>query len=159
MAAGEVERALGELGLSGIVVDCAAGKRYLDAPEARPVLEAAASLGFPVFAHPVSPEALSAELAPLGNWGRMLARGTASAASLLALVNSGTLDEVRNLHLVLAWLGGGGLVVAGTLKGAERLRRSTPEDERWHVYVDTLGFEPASVRRRTRRQRPCRRRQ
>ena len=145
-AALEVERASRELGLSGIVVDCAHGDRFLDAPEARATLQAAADLGVPVFAHPVSLAELSAELAPLGNWGRMLARGTSSAASLLALVNSGVLDEVHGLRIVFAWLGGGGLVVAGTLQGAERLRRTTPEAERWHIYFDTMGFEPSAVR-------------
>ena len=52
-AALEVERASRELGLSGIVVDCAHGDRFLDAPEARATLQAAANLGVPVFAHPV----------------------------------------------------------------------------------------------------------
>ncbi len=145
-AASEVERASRELGLSGIVVDCAHGDYFLDAPVARATLQMAASLGMPVFAHPVSPAELSAELAPLGNWGRMLARGTSSAASLLSLINSGVLAEVRGLKIVFAWLGGGGLVVAGTLLGAERLRRTTPAQERWQVYFDTMGFEPSAVR-------------
>ena len=145
-AASEVERADRELGLSGIVVDCAHGELFLDAPEARATLQMAADLGVPVFAHPVSPAELSAELAPLGNWGRMLARGTSSAASLLSLINSGVLDEVRGLKIVFTWLGGGGLVVAGTLSGAERIRNTAPPQERWHVYFDTMGFEPSAVR-------------
>lgn len=145
-AAQEVERAHRDLGLRGIVVDCAHGDHFLDAPEARATLQIAAELGVPVFAHPVSPAELSAELAPLGNWGRMLARGTSSAASLLAMINSGAFDEVRGLKIVFAWLGGGGLVTAGTSPGAERLRRTTPAGERWHVYFDTMGFEPSAVR-------------
>ncbi|HUY07055.1 MAG TPA: amidohydrolase family protein [Acidimicrobiales bacterium] len=145
-SAAEVERVSRELELPGIVVDCAHGDLFLDAPQARATLQVAADLGLAVFAHPVSPKELSAELAPLGNWGRMLARGTSSAASLLALVNSGVLDEVDGLQIVFAWLGGGGLVVAGTLPGAERLRQTAPPDERWHVYFDTMGFEPSSLR-------------
>jgi predicted TIM-barrel fold metal-dependent hydrolase len=52
-AANEVERAIYELSLGGICVDCASGDRFLDAPEARPTLEAAARLGVCVFVHPV----------------------------------------------------------------------------------------------------------
>ena len=145
-AASEVERASRELGLPGITVDCAHGNLFLDAPEARPTLQMAAALGVPVFAHPISPAALSADLSLLGNWGRMLARGTSSAASLLSLINSGVFDEVPGLKMVFAWLGAGGLVVGGTLLGAERMRNTAAPQERWHVYFDTMGFEPSSVR-------------
>jgi len=146
VGAEEVVRAHRELNLSGIVVDCARSHAFLDAPEARATLEAAAEEGLPVFAHPVSPAELSAELGSLGNFGRMLARGTSSAASLFALVNAGVLDEIRGLKLIFAWLGGGALVVGGTVKGAERLRHDAREDQRWHVYFDTMGFDHAALR-------------
>lgn len=145
-AATELERAVNELGFRGVVIDCARGDLLLDAPEARPFLVAAAARKVPVFAHPMSPARLSSELRSLGNWGRALARGTASSASLFSLVASGLFDELRGLHVVFAWLGGGALPVAGTVPGSDRLRRDTPESERWHVYVDTMGFEPSAVR-------------
>jgi predicted TIM-barrel fold metal-dependent hydrolase len=50
----EVERTIQTSGLQGICVDCAQGDRYLDESEARPTLIAAASLGVPVFVHPIS---------------------------------------------------------------------------------------------------------
>jgi predicted TIM-barrel fold metal-dependent hydrolase len=145
-AAVELERAVDNLGFRGVVIDCARGELLLDAPEARPFLVKAAEREIPVFAHPVSPARLSSELRGLGNWGRALARGTASSASLFSLIASGLFDELRGLRVVFAWLGGGALPVAGTVQGSERLRRGTPESERWHVYVDTMGFEPSAVR-------------
>jgi aminocarboxymuconate-semialdehyde decarboxylase len=145
-AAAEVERAADELGLRGVVIDCARGELLLDAPEARPFLLTVSEREIPVFAHPMSPARLSSELRGLGNWGRALARGTASSASLFSLIASGLFDELRGLRVVFAWLGGGALPVAGTVPGSERLRRNTPESERWHVYVDTMGFEPSAVR-------------
>ena len=145
-AAAELERAVDSLGFRGAVIDCARGELLLDAPEARPFLVTAAKREIPVFAHPISPARLSSELRGLGNWGRALARGTASSASLFSLIASGLLDELRGLRIVFAWLGGGALPVAGTVPGSERLRRDTPESARWHIYVDTMGFEPSAVR-------------
>jgi predicted TIM-barrel fold metal-dependent hydrolase len=145
-AAAEVGRATDELGFRGVVIDCARGDLLLDAPEARPFLTVAAARKIPVFAHPMSPARLSGELRALGNWGRALARGTASSASLFSLIASGLFDELSGLRIVFAWLGGGAFPVAGTVPGSERLRKETPDDERWHVYVDTMGFEPSGVR-------------
>jgi predicted TIM-barrel fold metal-dependent hydrolase len=144
-AAEEAARALG-LGLSGLVVDCQHGELLLDAPQARPLLEAASALGAPVFVHPISPVRLSRELAPLGRLGVSIARGTADAASLLALVSSGTLAELPGLRLVIPMLGGAALLYATLNESAERLRRETAPESRWHVYVDTMGFDPAAIR-------------
>src|SRR5262249_38237278 len=47
-SAREAERAIRELGLRGLFVDCARGDLMIDAPQARPTLEAAADLGVPV---------------------------------------------------------------------------------------------------------------
>ena len=49
-SAREVERSIRELRLHGLLVECAQGDLLLDAPQARPTLEVAASLGVPVFA-------------------------------------------------------------------------------------------------------------
>lgn len=144
-AAEEAQRALG-LGLAGLVVDCQWGELLLDAPEARPLLEAATSLGAPLFVHPISPVRLSAELAPLGRLGVSLARGTADAAGLLSLVSSGALDELRGLRLVIPMLGAAALLYATLNADASSLRREAATDRRWHVYVDTMGFDPAAIR-------------
>jgi len=95
-AAAELERAADELGFRGVVIDSARGDLLLDAPEARPFLTKAAEREIPVFAHPMSPARLSSELRGLGNWGRALARGTASSASLFPLIASGLFDDLRD---------------------------------------------------------------
>jgi predicted TIM-barrel fold metal-dependent hydrolase len=145
-SAREVERAVGALGLQGIVVDCASGDLLLDDPSARPTLLAAAHLGAPVFVHPVTPRDLPARLRRLGRWGIGLARGTEDAACLLALVEAGVLDQVAGLRLVFPWLGAAGLLLSATSEAAARLRRGARAAERWHVYVDTMGFDAAGVR-------------
>jgi predicted TIM-barrel fold metal-dependent hydrolase len=145
-AAAEARRAIVELGLSGIVIDCMSEGRLLDSPDARPTLEVAAEYGVPVLAHPVSLPPLSELLPGLGEYTETLARGTTAAASLIALIRTGTLDRVAGLKLVVPWLGGCGLVLAGTHDGTERLRAGTPDSERWNIYVDTMGFEPHAIR-------------
>ncbi|MFT4231538.1 MAG: amidohydrolase family protein [Leucobacter sp.] len=141
-----VERSVSELGLDGIIIDCAEGTRLLDSPEARPVLEATARAGVPVLMHPVSLPPLAELLPGLEDWTETLARGTTTAASLIALMRSGTLDEIPGLHLVMPWMGGVGLVLAGLHDGVDQLRAGAPADRRWHVHVDTMGLEPHAIR-------------
>ena len=133
-------------GFPGIVVDCAHQGLLLDAPQCRPALESAAAAGLTVFVHPVSPVALSAELAPLGRLGTSLARGTASAACLLALLVAGMPERLPGLRLVFPMLGAAGLHLAAAAPAGERIAADAPVDQRWHLYTDTMGFAPASIR-------------
>lgn len=145
-AAAEVERAVGDLGLSGIVVDCATEGRLLSDAAARPALTAAASLGVPVFAHPISPELLTTAFAGLGRFGTSLARGTINAAALLSLLADGVLETLPGLHVVFPMLGIAGLSLAAAADEGEVLTARAPAARRAHVYVDTMGFAPAAVR-------------
>ncbi len=63
-SAREAERAIRDLGLRGLLVECAQGDLLLDAPQARPTLEVAAKLGVPVFAHPIAPQPLTRQMTP-----------------------------------------------------------------------------------------------
>jgi predicted TIM-barrel fold metal-dependent hydrolase len=58
-SAREAERAIRDLGLHGLFVDCARADLLIDAPQARPTLEVAAKFGVPVFAHPIAPQPLT----------------------------------------------------------------------------------------------------
>ena len=150
VAAREVERAIQKLGLGGICVDCARGGRFLDAPEVRPTLEAAAKLGVVVFVHPVSPVGLTKRLSHLGHTGTLLARGTENAASLLALLRSGILDEFPDLKVVLPMIGAAVFLFAGIAEQdygrEEGWRGASPRVLRQRLYVDTMGFDPATIR-------------
>jgi hypothetical protein len=80
----------GNMGLPsrGLFVDCARRDLMIDAPQARPSLEVAAKLGVPVFV-PRWPRSRLQDRAPYGLIGTLFARGTASSASLIALVEAG----------------------------------------------------------------------
>jgi aminocarboxymuconate-semialdehyde decarboxylase len=114
-AARETERAVGDLGLRGLLVDCASGDLLLDAPQARPTLAAAARLGVPVFAHPVAPQPLTRQMAPYGVVGTLFARGTVNSACLIALVESGAFAELPALRVVVTGHAIGGLAMASGL--------------------------------------------
>jgi predicted TIM-barrel fold metal-dependent hydrolase len=150
VAATEVERAIQTLGLHGICLDCAQGDQFLDEPEVRPTLVAAAALDVPVFVHPVSPTGLTERLARLGHTGVLLARGTEDAASVLALLRSGIVDELPDLKIVLPAIGSAALIFAGIAaqdyQREEGWSGSSPAITRQRLYIDTMGFDPATIR-------------
>lgn len=148
-AARELERAVGELGLGGACLDCARGDRFLDDPAARPVLEAATHLGVPIFVHPVSPRGYAEHLAPLGQVGILMARGTEAAASVLSLVRSGTIAALPGLTIVIPMMSASILLFAGMLdhEGGRDVRLIPPPSEVMkRLHVDTMGFDPATIR-------------
>jgi aminocarboxymuconate-semialdehyde decarboxylase len=141
----ELVRAVRTLGLRGVFVESAQGELLLDAPEARPTLTAAAELGVAVFVHPVNPPALIRQMAKYPQTGILFARGQTNAASLVALIESGRLDELPSLPIVVTTLAIGGILLEAAFNdalshddGVGVLRRQ--------VYIDTMGFHPALIR-------------
>lgn len=148
-AAREVERAITTLGLGGICLDCARGERFLDASECRPVLATAAQLGVPVFVHPVSPAGYTAHLAPHGQVGILMARGTEAAASVLSLVRSGILAALPSLTIVIPMMSASILLFAGMLDhegGRDEPPEPPPSAAIKRLFVDTMGFDADTIR-------------
>jgi aminocarboxymuconate-semialdehyde decarboxylase len=145
-AARETERAIRDLGLLGLFVDCARGDTLLDAPQARPTLAVAAQLGVPVFAHPVAPQPLTRQMAPYGMIGTLFARGTVNAAALIALVEGGVFAELPDLRVVVTGHAVGGLAMASGLSRQSRQPTGAAEVMRRHVFIDTQMIHPALIR-------------
>jgi len=142
-SAREAERAIRELKLRGLFVDCARGELMIDAPQARPTLEVAAALGVPVFVHPVAPQPLTRQMAPYGVAGTLFARGTANSAALLALIEGGVFAALPGLRVVVTALAFGGLAAAAALAS----RRAQASDIlRRHVFIDTMWPHAALIR-------------
>lgn len=144
-AAAEVERAVRTLGLRGVFVDSAQGDLLLDAPQARPVLAAAAALGVPVFVHPINPQPLTSQLARFTSLGTLFARGTINAATLVALLEGGVFEELPALKVVVTTLAIGGVLLARGYLGHPP-RSDALALLRRHVHIDTMGFDPALIR-------------
>lgn len=140
----EAERAIVELGLSGLVIDSARGGKFLADPAARPTLEVAARHRAPVFVHPVAHPNSEVLIAGAGMLGNSLGRGLMNGVAFLSIIQSSILEELPDLHLVFATLGLGGIVQAargGIYGRSERQRQPRP-----NIYFDTMGADPAIVR-------------
>ncbi|WP_449394603.1 amidohydrolase family protein [Devosia riboflavina] len=142
--AAEAERAVVDLGLSGLVIDSSRNGKFLADPSARPTLEVAARHGVPVFVHPVAHPNSEVLIAGAGTLGNSLGRGLMNGVAFLSIIQSSILDELPDLHLIFATLGLGGIVQAargGIYGRTERQKRPRP-----NIYFDTMGADPAIVR-------------
>ncbi len=143
-AARELTRAVRELGLRGVFVASAKKDLFLDSAHARPTLAAAAELGIPVFAHPITDDQLSERLGKYGRPGVTLNRGTVNSAALVALVESGLFGELPRLRVVVTTLAiGGVLLTAGFGEGKVQ---QDPMLLRRHIYIDTMRMDPMLMR-------------
>ena len=142
----EAERAIRDLGLRGLFVDCARGDAFIDAPQARPTLEVAARLGVPVFAHPVAPQPMTRQMAPYGVVGTLFARGTVNSAALIALVEGGVLSELPGLRVVVTAHAVGGLAMATGLSPQSRMPSGAVDVLKKHIFIDTQLIHPALIR-------------
>jgi 5-carboxyvanillate decarboxylase len=107
-AALEVERIMGPLGLSGIMINSHTHGRYLDEPDFEPLLAAVESSGAPLYLHPRFPSPQM--LGPFKDYGMMAALWGYQAEGgthAVRLILSGTLDRHPDLKVVLGHLGGG----------------------------------------------------
>ena len=145
IGARELTRAVKELGLKGVFIESAKGELLLNAPQARPVLAAAAALGVPVFIHPQTDKQLHARFSRTGSLGMRFARGTINSLALISLLEGGVFDELPKLQVVVTTLAMGGVMLAGGFGDGNHIRKDAPELLRRHVYIDTMGLNAASL--------------
>jgi aminocarboxymuconate-semialdehyde decarboxylase len=145
-SAREAERAVRQLGLHGLLVECAQGDLLLDAAQARSTLEVAASLGVPVFAHPIAPQPLTKQMTPYGLIGTLFARGAVNSAALIALVEGEVFTRLPSLRVVFTAQAMGGLAMAAGLSTQSRLPAGAIDVMRKNVLIDTTLFHPALIR-------------
>jgi aminocarboxymuconate-semialdehyde decarboxylase len=100
----ELDRAIRDLGLKGVIIFSNLNGRHLDSEELIPIYEKAARLDVPIFIHPTSPVNFAGmeefRLVPI------LGFTVDTSLALLRLVFSGILDRVPNLKSVMAHTGG-----------------------------------------------------
>jgi aminocarboxymuconate-semialdehyde decarboxylase len=145
VSAREAERAIRDLKLRGLFVDCARGDLLIDAPQARPTLEVAGRLGVPVFVHPVAPQPLTRQMASYGLIGTLFARGTVNSAALIALVEGGAFAELPGLRVVVTAHAIGGLAMASGLSSQSRMPGGAIDVLRKHLFIDTQLIHPALI--------------
>ncbi len=141
-AAKEAERAIGTLGLSGLVIDAAKAGKFLADPAVRPTFEVAAKHRVPIFVHPVAHPNSDVLIAGAGKNGNSLGRGLMNGVAFLSLLEGGLLDAFPDLDFVFATLGIGAIVQAA--RGGKFARDA--KGHRPNVYFDTMGDDPRIVR-------------
>jgi aminocarboxymuconate-semialdehyde decarboxylase len=142
----EAERAIRDLGLQGLFVDCARGDLLIDAPQARATLEVASRLGVPLFVHPVAPQPLTRQMTPYGVVGTLFARGTINSAALIALLEGGVFSQLPGLRVVVTAHAIGGLAMAVGLSSQSRAAPAALDLLRRHVFIDTQLIHPSLIK-------------
>ncbi|MFE1148781.1 amidohydrolase family protein [Streptomyces albidoflavus] len=148
-AARELDRAVGELGLRGALVNAHTQGRYLDDPQLRIVWEHAEGLGVPLYLHPANgvgtPHVLDGHpelTGPMWSWGNE------TASHVLRLVFGGVFDDFPEAKLLLGHMGEGLPYVLWRLDsrwgfhnhhGVELAREKPSDYLRHNLYITTSG--------------------
>jgi predicted TIM-barrel fold metal-dependent hydrolase len=105
-AAAELKRCAVELGFPGVVIASELQGQPLDAESLRPFWKATADLGLFVFVHPL-PEVIGWGHMNADDLGRMLGWEFSLMVATVRLINSGLLDELPTLKILVAHFAGG----------------------------------------------------
>jgi aminocarboxymuconate-semialdehyde decarboxylase len=147
----EAERAIGELGLNGVLLFSHVNDRTLDDPAYLPLFEALERLGAPVFIHPTSPRSLEGirEYRLTAILGFLFDTSVAAAR----LIFSGVPERFPGIPFVLGHLGGTlPYVVERMDRGFEAYRECrehisrAPSEYLKGMYLDTVNFQPGALR-------------
>ncbi len=147
-AVAELERALGPLGLSGVILGTHIGTRDLDDLRYAPVFQRMDALGALVLLHPMVPVAAGA--AHLADYDLLSLVGfmNDTTEAVARLTFSGFFDRYPHIRFVLPQLGGAALFLRGRWQMGTRSRIDVGRADlvRPHVYYDCVVFDRAAVR-------------
>jgi 2,3-dihydroxybenzoate decarboxylase len=102
----ELDRAVGTLGLKGLICNSHINGHYLDESRFYPILEAVEALGVPLYLHPNSPSnQMIAPLHEAGIDGAIFGFAVETSTHLLRMITAGVFDRFPNLKLVVGHLG------------------------------------------------------
>lgn len=150
-AVAEMERAVRELGMAGVIIGSNIEGRYLDDPAFFPVYAHAQALAVPLLVHPMPPAARDATVAP--GLVPLLGFVFDTSASIARLVLAGVLERLPRLVLILGHLGGTLPYLMQRLDNGYRaypeLRDALPHPPSHYlrrVFYDTVSFSIPSLR-------------
>lgn len=155
-AAKEMDRAINTLKLKGFIVNSHTQNGYLDEPRFWPILEAAESLGVPLYIHPRSPsDGMAAPFRDYRMEGPSWGYGVETGTHAVRLMLSGVLDRFPRLRIVLGHLGEGlpfwlwrlDYMAAPGSRAGLRNRLRPSEYFRRNFAITTSGLEDPTVLR------------
>jgi aminocarboxymuconate-semialdehyde decarboxylase len=150
-AAGELRRAVTELGLRGGHIASNVNGRYLDSPEYTPIFEAAVDLDIPLFVHPANPPGrermATHELAVVSGYL------FDTTLNVFNMIFGGLLDRYPTLRLCCAHAGGYVLLLRARMQrevdtNPELAKTITEPVGEYlkRLYYDTICFEDGYIR-------------
>jgi aminocarboxymuconate-semialdehyde decarboxylase len=154
----ELERAIGEYGLKGVLINSSHQGAYPDDAEARPFFELVAGRGIPVMMHAPS-VGFGEERMRDYRLASSVGRPFDECLSLARLIVRGVFEKYSNLKFVGCHLGGGICEVIGRMDYAYELGDKAsglgsyepmlitkrPSDYLRTLYMDTVAYHPPAV--------------
>ena len=105
-AAAELKRAVGDLGMKGIIINSHTHGEYLDNPKFWPIFEAAVARDVPIYLHPnFPPDSMIDAYADYGMMGALWGFGAETSLHVVRMIMGGVFDAFPTLKIVLGHLG------------------------------------------------------
>ena len=102
----EIERAIGKLGLNGLIVNSHTNNEYLDDPKYWPILEAAEAHDACLYIHPRAPsDGLKGPLQEYGMDSAMWGYGVEVGTHAVRMMAAGVFDRFPNLRICIGHMG------------------------------------------------------
>ncbi len=153
-AVDELRRAVGTLGLKGLIVNSHIRGRYLSDQEFWPILEAVEALDVPLYLHPNTPnDSMIGTLLESGLDGSVFGFQIETSMHALKMITSGVFDRFPKLRMVLGHLGEGlpfwlyrldhmhgGMVAAKRYDAIRPLERRISEYVRENIWITSSGM-------------------
>jgi predicted TIM-barrel fold metal-dependent hydrolase len=139
-ATAELRRCAIELGFPGVVIASELQDQPLDSEAMRPFWKACADLGLYVFIHPL-PRVIRWNRMNADDLGRMLGWEFSLMVVVVRLINSGLLDELPSLRILVAHFAGGLGRYLGRIRGLQQRGSWGTKDISGHGRSPRFGFE------------------
>jgi aminocarboxymuconate-semialdehyde decarboxylase len=153
----EVERAVRQDGLKGIMINTSVDGEYLDSRRADAFWDLVTRLDVPVFLHPPR-ETIGHERMEIFRLPEMVGRPFDTTLTLARMIYTGVLERYPTLKLVCAHVGGAISMLAGRLNFGYEMRHDStfgpwepdvlskpPSDYISQLYLDTMSFHVPAV--------------
>lgn len=138
LAISELNRAIKELGLKGVILPTNVAGRPLDSPEFLPLFQEISKVNVPIFIHPVSTLMISGSALEEYKVGVIAGYLFDTTIACMRLISAGIIERLPNLRIMLAHVGG---FIPYFLGRVDRNTEALPHPPSYYFkkfYVDTV---------------------
>ncbi|MCL5961493.1 MAG: amidohydrolase family protein [Chloroflexi bacterium] len=147
----ELDRAIKQLGMNGLMLGANIHGVPLSSPQLQPLFEKADSLGIPVMLHPGEPPGIEAAMEY--DLASLVAYIFDSTLATTRMILSGMFDRYKNMKFVAPHLGGALPYIIGRVDwgfevkpGARSVISTPPSKYLKNIYTDVVNFHVPSLR-------------